>query len=267
MDPSQYLKSELLSRAGFQHAFFTRQGGVSRGAYDSLNLSLDVGDRPEDVAENRSRVARVLGVAHARLLVPRQVHGIDIIAVDESSQAGEVAQAAADAIIAEVPGLACAVRTADCVPILLADRETRCVAAIHAGWRGVVKGVVHAALGAFRARGTRPEHLLAAIGPHIGAAAFEVGKDVAEQLAAASRAEGAVTSLTQPKAHADLARILLAQLEELGVPAVNVEVLPGCTVLQPERFFSYRRDGKASGRQLSAIVSERRQTSSKGHSS
>jgi YfiH family protein len=267
MDPSQYLRSELLSRAGFQHAFFTRLGGVSRGAYGSLNLSPDVGDRPEDVAENRFRVARMLGVAEAHLLVPRQVHGSDVAAVDERALAGEVARGAADAIIADVPGLACAVRTADCVPILIADRETRCVAAIHAGWRGVVNGVAITALSAFRARGSRPEHLLAAIGPHIGAAAFEVGREVAEQLATASRASAAVTSLTEPKAHADLARILVAQLEELGVPVANVEVLPGCTFLEPERFFSYRRDGKASGRQLSAIVSERRPAASERHSS
>jgi YfiH family protein len=267
MNRSQYVNSELLSRAGFQHAFFTRQGGVSSGAYDSLNLSLDVGDRPEDVAENRCRVARVLGVEAARVLVPRQVHGSDVVAVLETALAGDVAREAADAIIADGPGLACAVRTADCVPILVADRETRRVAAIHAGWRGVVQGVAPAAVRAFTARGSRPEHLLAAIGPHISLAAFEVGRDVAEQLAAASPASGAVTSLTEPKAHVDLTRILIAQLGQLGVPEANVDVLPGCTFLQPDRFFSYRRDGKASGRQVSAIVSEPIRAAHGGHSS
>lgn len=256
MNSSDYEKSELLARAGFQHAFFTRRGGVSSGAYASLNLSLDVGDRPDDVAENRCRAARSLGVLEGRLLVPRQVHGSAVLGVEASAITEDVARAAADAIIADGPGLACAVRTADCVPILMADRETRRVAAVHAGWRGVVQGVAPAAVQAFTARGSRPEHLLAALGPHISLAAFEVGSDVAEQLSAASVAVGAVTSLSGPRPHVDLARILVAQLAGLGVPAANVDVLPGCTFLQPERYFSYRRDGKASGRQLSAIVSE-----------
>jgi YfiH family protein len=267
MNPSQYVNSELLSRAGFQHAFFTRQGGVSSAAYASLNLSLDVGDRAEDVAENRCRVARVLGVSEERVLVPRQVHGSDVLWVGEAAIAEDVARRAADGIIADAPGLACAVRTADCVPILMADRETRRVAAVHAGWRGVVQGVAPAAVRFFRARGSRPEHLLAAIGPHISPAAFEVGKEVAEQLAAASPTSGAVTSLTEPKAHVDLTLILIAQLEQMGVPVANVDVLPGCTFLQPERFFSYRRDGKASGRQVSAIVSQPIRGSHGGHPS
>jgi YfiH family protein len=266
MDPSQYLTSRLLARAGFVHAFFSRRGGVSSGPYDSLNLSLDVGDRPEAVAENRCRVARVLGVAESRVLVPRQVHGSDVLAVEIGADAAGVAREAADAIIGDAPGFACAVRTADCVPILLADGETRRVAAVHAGWRGVVKGVAAAAVHALVARGSRPEHLLAAIGPHISAAAFEVGREVAEELARASGAAAAVTSLTEPKAHVDLARILVAQLQTLGLSPGNVEVLPGCTVLEPELYFSYRRDGKASGRQLSAIVSEVR-GSNEGHTS
>ncbi len=255
MDPSQYCRSELLSRAGFTHAFFTREGGVSSGAYGSLNLSPDVGDRPEDVAENRRRVARVLGVDMSRILVPRQVHGPHVIGVDGRQGSAEVAELAADAIIADGPGLACAVRTADCVPILLADRETRRVAAVHAGWRGVVNGVARAAVHAFRARGSRPEHLIAAIGPHICVAAFEVGQDVAQELAGASRASDAVT-FGEPKAHVDLARILQAQLAELGLSGAHVELLAGCTLTEPWRYFSYRRDGKRSGRQLSAIVSE-----------
>jgi len=256
MNRSQYVNSELLSRAGFQHAFFTRQGGVSSGAYGSLNLSLDVGDRAEDVAENRFRVARVLGVDAERLYVPRQVHERGVLVVDGREAEAEVAATDADAIVSDGPGFACAVRTADCVPLLMADRETRRVAAIHAGWRGVVKGVATETLGIFRARGSRPEHLLVAIGPHISLAAFEVGQDVALQLSAASLASQVVTSLSAPKAHVALARILVAQLTEQGMSLANIDVLEGCTFSEPARFFSYRRDGKRSGRQLSAIVSE-----------
>lgn len=256
MDPSLYLRSELLSGAGFSHGFFTRRGGASSGAYDSLNLSFDVGDRPEDVAENRRRVAGALGIEQARVLVPRQVHDRAVISVDTDAVWTEVANIPADAIVSDGPGVACAVRTADCVPLLFADIATRRVAAAHAGWRGVVKGVARAAVEALSARGSRPEHLLVAIGPHISVDAFEVGDDVARQLAAASDAEQAVVLRPGAKPVVSLARILTAQLRALGVPASHVEALPGCTFTDARDFFSYRRDGQKSGRQLSAIVSE-----------
>ena len=124
MEPSLYSQSERLSRAGFSHAFFTRRGGTSRGAYSSLNLSFDVGDRPQHVAENRRRVAQVLGVGDGAVYVPRQIHGSALIVVDGTTPAAEIATRPADAILSDGPGLACAVRTADCVPILSGDRET-----------------------------------------------------------------------------------------------------------------------------------------------
>jgi purine-nucleoside/S-methyl-5'-thioadenosine phosphorylase / adenosine deaminase len=256
MERSWYSSSELLTRAGFEHAFFTRRGGVSSGAYGSLNLSLDVGDRAEDVAENRRRVARALGVANDAVCVPRQVHGRGVILLDEESTQAKVATLSADAVVSDGPGLACAVRTADCVPILLACPETRRVGAVHAGWRGVVQNVVGAAIELFLARGSRPERLIAAIGPHISVAAFEVGDDVAHQLAGASRATQGVVAHEGGRPHIALAPIVIAQLTELGVPADRVEVVPGCTFTDGEQFFSYRRDGQKSGRQLSAIVSE-----------
>jgi YfiH family protein len=257
MDTSQYLRSELLSSAGFTHAFFTRRGGVSSGAFASLNLSLDVGDRPDDVAENRRRIADVLGVAEGRVYVPRQVHERGLLVVDGRAGAAEISTLPADAIISDGPGLACGVRTADCVPLLMACVETRRVAAVHAGWRGVVKEVARAAVEALVARGSRPERLLVAIGPHISPAAFEVGEEVARELRAASDVDGAVTVIAGQKPHAALGHILTAQLMALGVPSRHIEALSGCTFTDQHEFFSYRRDGKRSGRQLSAIVSPR----------
>lgn len=256
MEPSLYSCSELLTRAGFVHAFFSRRGGVSSGAYASLNLSLEVGDRAEDVAENRRRVARVLGVAPEEICVPRQVHGRAVVVLDGRETGDRVATLPADAVVSAGRGAACAVRTADCVPILLADGETRRVAAVHAGWRGVVQNVIAATLEVFRTRGSRPEHLIAAIGPHISEAAFEVGDDVAAELAGASRAAGVVSARAGLRPHVALAPIVRSQLLELGVPATSIEALPGCTFSEPQAFFSYRRDGQKSGRQLSAIVSE-----------
>jgi len=256
MERSQYSSSELLSRAGFEHAFFTRRGGVSSGAYGSLNLSLDVGDRADDVAENRRRVARALGVADDAVCVPRQVHGRAVLLLDGQETGAKVATHPADAVVSDGAGIACAVRTADCVPILLADRETRRVAAVHAGWRGVVQDVVGATLDVFFARGSRPDQLIAAIGPHISVAAFEVGDEVARELAAVSRAPGVVSTRSGGKPHVALAPIVIAQLTARGVPAAQVELLAGCTFTDRDLYFSYRRDGQKSGRQLSAIVSE-----------
>jgi YfiH family protein len=255
MEASLYSSSELLTRAGFRHAFFTRRGGVSSGAYASLNLSLDVGDRADDVAENRRRVARALGVGTDAVCVPRQVHGRGVIVLDEQATQAKVATLPADAVVSDAPGIACAVRTADCVPILLGCPETRRVGAVHAGWRGVVQNVIGAALEVFLARGSRPEQLIAAIGPHISLAAFEVGDDVAVELARVSPAPGVVVR-EGSRPHVALAPIVVAQLVELGVPAERIEVLPGCTFTDREQFFSYRRDGQKSGRQVSAIVSE-----------
>jgi purine-nucleoside/S-methyl-5'-thioadenosine phosphorylase / adenosine deaminase len=256
MNCSQYLRSELLASAGFTHAFFTRQGGVSSGAYGSLNVSPAVGDRSEDVAENRRRAAAVLGLEDARVYVPRQVHDRGVVVVDGSESTPEIERRAADAVVSDGPSLACAVRTADCVPLLMADRETRRVAAIHAGWRGVVKGVARATVEAFVARGSRPEHLIVAIGPHISLAAFEVGAEVARELSGASDAAQAVVTNAGAKPHVDLSQILGAQLIALGLLREAIDVLPACTFSDTARFFSYRRDGQQCGRQLSAIVSE-----------
>jgi purine-nucleoside/S-methyl-5'-thioadenosine phosphorylase / adenosine deaminase len=263
MNCSQYLRSQLLASAGFTHAFFTREGGVSSGSYGSLNVSPAVGDRAEDVAENRRLAAAVLGLEDARVYVPRQVHDRGVIVVDGSESMPEIELCAGDAVVSDGSHLACAIRTADCVPLLMADRETRRVAAIHAGWRGVVKGVARATVDAFVARGSRPEHLIVAIGPHISLAAFEVGPEVARELSEASDAVHAVVTSEGAKPHVDLTQILGAQLVALGLSREAIDVLPACTFSDAARFFSYRRNGQQSGRQLSAIVSELRSPASR----
>lgn len=254
MDRRDYLQSALLGDEGFVHAFFTRRGGVSTGPFATLNLSPEVGDQPEHVTENIRQAARVLGVAASRLCVPRQVHGNTVVVLAGPDGVQLLEGTTADACVSLEPRLACAVRTADCVPILLADRESGRVAAVHAGWRGVVGEVVRATVERMQALGSRPAGLLAAIGPHISAEAFEVGEEVAAQLAAASPRDGVVMRKPGRKPHVALAAILRAQLLELGLASAAIEELRGCTYGEPERFFSYRRDGQQSGRMLSAIV-------------
>ncbi|HEY0466645.1 MAG TPA: peptidoglycan editing factor PgeF [Polyangiaceae bacterium] len=249
---AEFLESALLREAGFRHAFFTRKGGVSLGAYSSLSFSVAAGDSEANVEQNLERAAAQLGVASTRIHFLSQVHGRVAHTLDGSELQSELIQREGDALVSRAPALACAVRSADCVPVLLADRQSGAVAAVHAGWRGAVNGVVSAAIEALRAI-TETPNLIAAIGPHISQAAFEVSEDVAETLLRASR-DPKIVDRSQPKPHVDLRRMLRAELHAQGLAQAAIDDVWGCTVLDPEHFFSFRRDGKASGRHLSAIV-------------
>lgn len=256
--------SPLLSAAGFRHAFFTRHGGVSTGPYRSLNFSYAATDSEANVRQNLARAAATLGLPAARLYFLSQVHGVDVKLLHGDEDREVVLFEQGDAVVSQDPTLACGVRTADCVPILIADRISGGVGAIHAGWRGTVSGVVAQAVRALRELIGGPSDLIAAVGPHISARAFEVSEEVAAELAACSSlpdvvlradvaADGSVVA-TYPRPHVDLRRIIRGQLLELGLDAGAIDDVPGCTVLDAQDFFSYRRDGAASGRHLSAIV-------------
>lgn len=254
MTTAEFVQSELLRRAGFSHAFFTRNGGVSPDPYRSLSFSSAVGDDPSNVARNLARAAAALGVEPDRVHFLSQVHGRAVQVVDGSESREQVLQRQGDAVLSRAPNVACGVRSADCVPILLADLRSGAVAAIHAGWRGTVGGVVEAGVRALeRLAGDAPE-LVAAIGPHISVDAFEVSEEIAAQLQLASPETDVVRRDRGPRPHVDLRRILRAQLRALAVPDASIDDVFGCTVGEPERFFSYRRDGRRSGRHLSAIV-------------
>lgn len=248
--------SRLLSEAGFAHAFFTRRGGVSGGPYASLNFSISVGDTPENVGRNLASAAEALGVEAGRIYFMSQVHGDRTYVLDGNEQPSEVLLEQGDAIVATDPTLACAVRTADCVPLLLADAKSGAVAAVHAGWRGLVSGVIASAVLALRTHSGRDPELIAAIGPHISLAAFEVSEDVAEALERAAPGLPVVNRL-EPKPHVDLRLIARAQLSAEGVSTEHIEDVVGCTFGDPERYFSFRRDGARSGRHLHAIVPRR----------
>jgi purine-nucleoside/S-methyl-5'-thioadenosine phosphorylase / adenosine deaminase len=249
---ADFLESALLRGAGFKHAFFTRQGGVSKGAYSSLSFSVAAGDSEANVRENLERAARELDVPSTRIHFLSQVHGRVTHTLTGSESQSLLILREGDALVSRAPGLACGVRTADCVPVLLADRRSGAVAAVHAGWRGAVSGVVSSAVDALRAIAPNPS-LIAAIGPHISLDAFEVSEDVAETLVNASR-DPHIVHRTKAKPHVDLRRMLRAELLVQGLAHSAIDDVWGCTVLEPARFFSFRRDGKASGRHLSAIV-------------
>jgi len=252
--PVDCLQSARLHAAGFRHAFFTRHGGVSAGPYATLNFSRSVGDRAAHVERNLCRAAATLRVPPARLYVVAQVHGADVVEITAADTPEAVARRPGDALIARADGLACGVRVADCVPVLLADRASGAVAAVHAGWRGVVADVVGAAVAALRAGAPGEPDLVAAIGPHISAAAFEVGEDVATALGAVAPGVPAVRQSPGGRPCVDLRALVRAELVRAGVPMAAIDDVAGCTFSEPDRFFSFRRDGAHSGRHLAAIV-------------
>jgi polyphenol oxidase len=250
------LKSRLLEGLGVRHGFNLRTGGVSQAAaYSSFNLGRAVGDDPELVRENHRRFAAAVGYDESALFETSQVHAAGVLTVAGSEAQPAVRGLEADALVAAPGGVAIGVRIADCAPVLLLDTESGAVAALHAGWRGTVRGVVAAGVQTLLQRGGgRSEALAAAIFPHIRRCCFEVGDDVAAELVAASP-DPNVVDWSRGKPHVDLMAILVAQLAALGIPRERIDDIPGCTRCEPQRFFSFRRDGKQSGRHLAAIVS------------
>jgi YfiH family protein len=220
----------------------TRRGGVSEGAYASLNLAAHVGDSPEHVAENRRRLKTALRLPADPAWL-QQVHGTAVLNV-----AGARTGCEGDAGYVEHGGAVCAVLTADCLPVLLCDDRGTRVAAAHAGWRGLLHGVIENAVRALRRPGNE---VLAWLGPAIGPQAFEVGEEVrAAFLAVDPAAADAFTPSPRGRWLADI-----YDLARRRLAAVHVTAVYGghwCTVNEPGRFYSYRRDG-VTGRMASLI--------------
>ena len=251
---SNRLESRLLRQAGFAHAFFTRRGGVSTGPYASLNFSSSVGDSTDNVAQNVAIAANVLGTQPSSIYFLSQVHGRDALLVTGSEDPARILELRGDAVVTTSAGVACGVRSADCVPVLFGDRRTGMVAAAHAGWRGLVAGVLKATITKLRQCAGPGAELVAAIGPHISVDAFEVGPDVAAELAALAPQSDVVRQGERGGPHVDLRAIARAELRAEGLADAEIDDVFGCTVGDPQLFFSYRRDGPRSGRHLSAIV-------------
>jgi len=247
------LLSPLLTRHGFTHGFFTRAGGVSEGPFASLSFSVAAGDDPENVRQNRALVERSLGVEEGKLLYLSQVHGVAAYEASADDTLTTAVDQEGDILFSNSTEVACGVRTADCVPVLLAQPSTGAVAAVHAGWRGAVANAPAIGVRLLRERfGDGP--IVAAIGPHISANAFEIGPDVAVALREAAKDRG-IVAMREGRLTGDLAALVSASLEAAGV--TEIDRIAGCTVNEPERFFSYRRDGARSGRHVSAIVARR----------
>ncbi len=229
--------------------FTTRRGGYSSGRFAELNFSRRWTAPEAKVAENLGLLAETEGFPAERLYIVTQVHGADGLAVDGMDPA-DVLRREADYLTSARPGRLVGIITADCIPVLLWDPVHRAVAAAHAGWRGVVAGVVEAVVGHMESKyGTRPEDLLVALGPAIGPCCFEVGSEVAEHFTERSL----VVRLVRGRPHVDLHLAVTHRLERLGVVPSNTDVVAECTCCNPDKYHSYRRDGSPIGQHLSFI--------------
>lgn len=227
----------------------TRQGGVSRGVHASLNLGDHVNDDPLAVARNRAIAIEWAGV---RPLWLRQVHGTRAVDAAACLSADPRPAPEADASWTDQCGIACVVMTADCLPVLFCDRAGTVVAAAHAGWRGLLNGVLEATV---EAMGVPAENLMAYLGPAIGPVAFEVGDEVRSAFIAASSEAASAFRLRSERRW--LANIYALARQRLSAKRVG-GVYGGdyCTVTEAERFFSYRRDGE-TGRMASMVWLDR----------
>jgi len=238
--PADWIAPEWPAPPGVKAFVTSRSGGVSTGPYASLNLGTRVGDDAHAVAENRSRVRAFLP-ADPRWL--HQVHGTRVVQADRVAQ-----ETSADAAFTRARGVVCAVQVADCLPVLFCDRDGTCVAAAHAGWRGLSAGVLEQTIAAL---GLPASRLIAWLGPAIGPRAFEVGADVLSAFAQSDPSHSAFAAAADPgKWLADLFALARERLASAGLNAISGGGL--CSFSDPARFFSHRRD-RITGRQAACI--------------
>ena len=248
MNP-QWLVPEWPAPPNVRALCTTRDGGVSTGRYESLNLGDHVADDAAHVAENRRRLQQAIGT---RPVFLQQVHGTGLVSLDEAMPDGTVA----DACTATTSARACTVMVADCLPVLFTDERGHRVAAAHAGWRGLAGGVLEQTVRAFAQDDGGASRLMAWLGPCIGPKAFEVGAEVKAAFEAQSpeAASCFTPAAGEGKWLADLPALARQRLRAAGVASLhgNDSGDAWCTVAQPSRFFSHRRDG-VSGR-FAALV-------------
>jgi polyphenol oxidase len=236
-----------------RHAFFTRKGGVSSGSYESNNCSFGSNDNAENVFKNRAACIARLGMS--ALATAQQKHTSNVVEVESiwSRDAAPVA----DALVTRMRGVALGILTADCAPVLLAERETGIVAAAHAGWKGACGGILENTVDAMSSLGAKPDRIVAVVGPCIAQISYEVGPEFTARFKEMNA--NFAHYFTDPKAnghtHFDLAAFAADRLRECGVEMVTIQ--GGDTCADEQRFFSYRRSvlhqEPECGRQLSAI--------------
>lgn len=241
---------------GIRHGFFGRRGGVSRGPFASLNVSLRNADNTNNAWANRQTIAAHFGRRPEELIVLKQVHGTEIRQATLPFAADEPPQG--DGLVADTSGLVLGVTTADCAPILLADPKNALVGAAHAGWRGALDGIAGQLVSALEMRGGTRQHMVAAIGPCIAQPSYEVGDEFQAQFLARFAQSNQFFERNEPagKPHFDLAGFVAWRLQSAGID--DVEIVGIDTFTHAHDYFSYRRSYLAGephfGLQLSTIA-------------
>lgn len=250
-----YLQPQGLS-SSIVAGFTTRNGGVSRSPYNSLNLGLGTDDLLANVEGNRSTLTRSFGLSPHQLLTVKQVHGNDILLVDEPNpDLSHFLSVQVDAVITNQPGMMIGILTADCFPVLLWHREKPLAVAIHAGWRGAAGGLIGKTIQTLRKQfNLHPEELQAAIGPGIGQHKYEVDRPVRDAFRQGSGFWDEISRETRlGHWQLDVGLSCRLQLEQAGLKPQRIEVAEPCTCCHPELFFSHRRDQGVTGRQIAFI--------------
>jgi YfiH family protein len=245
----EILTSDSLSP--LRHGFFTRRGGASSGVFEGLNCGPGSSDQANSVAINRIRVATALGVDPKNLITVNQVHSSDVAVVDQPPETPPVA----DALVTDRPGLALAILTADCQPVLFADHAANVIGAAHAGWRGALGGVLEATLEEMERLGADRARTVAVIGPSISQSAYEVDWDFMEDFIADDPENQRFFAGSGEKVQFDLPGYGLHRLRRAGIG--DAVWTRHCTYSDPSRFYSYRRSVHQKeadyGRLISAI--------------
>lgn len=252
----EYLEAGALAALGFvTPAFCTRLGGVSGGPYASLNLGDLVGDKIEDVRRNRALVEQAFDIPAGGLILMRQVHGDGIRVVDGPGAPAE-GLPECDGLVTDRPGVALAVRTADCVPLFFLDPVRRVIGAAHAGWRGTAGSIAEKMVATLADRfSSRREDLLVAIGPAIGRCCYQVDAPVFERFSTLPGAGEVLRPCRQEgRWMVDLALANGLQIRRAGVLAGNIFSSGLCTACRQDLFFSHRAGGGVAGRQISLLM-------------
>ncbi|MHB9096239.1 MAG: peptidoglycan editing factor PgeF [Syntrophales bacterium] len=252
----EYLEAGELSALGsVVHAFCTRRGGVSEGPFSSLNAGFLAGDREGDVRRNLAIVGEAFAIPRDRLVLMGQVHGEKICVIDGDEPLPECIPEC-DGLITARPGVALAIRTADCVPILFVDRVRRVIGVAHAGWRGTALGIAARMVGAFVERfSSRVEDILVAIGPAIGPCCYQVDAPVHAAFSSRTDAGGFFRPCREDdRWMLDLAFANRLQIGQQGVPEGNILSAGLCTACGEERFFSHRASGGRTGRLINLLM-------------